>query len=204
MTISTSGRLGGYMFADRVYPSTQFFAWNVSEFSSPVGTRDLVSGHFAFRQIVGNHVEHPLEFRNVILDFATPSNISGLYQSTTECVTFRQTNDRFNLSNLRFWMPSGTALSPSGHIEFAVSGQWIYNAHLPSGVGGTIPSGLPTLLNVRRQDGLGYIDGSQDIHVSEFIYMVITVPSGYSLGRYGFQGTGTMAFKMTYDWFQVI
>lgn len=203
MTISTSGKLGGFVSADRVYPSTQVFSWDVLEQSSPVGTRNLVSGHFAFLNVVGPHIYNPLEFRNLVLDF-TDTSLSGLYQSYTECLTFRQTDDRFNISNMRFWMPSGTALTPSGHIEFAVSGQWIYNAHIPSGVGGAIPTALPTLPNLRRQDGLGYLVDADDNNVSQFIYLVITVPSGLPLGRYGLGGTGNLGFKITYDWFQYI
>lgn len=198
---STSGRIGAYFGAQRDYPETMFFSWDVSEATSPIGMRNLVSGHFAFLNRVGPHTANPLEFRNVVLDFT--STISGVYQSLTECITFREVNDRFNLSNLRFWMPSGTALIPSGHIEYIPSGAWIYNAHIPSGYGAPVPSSLPSLPNLRRCDGMGWIEGGQDIHVSEFIYMVITVPSGMGLGRYGLGGMGTLAFKVTYDWYQV-
>ena len=102
MATSTSGLIGGYILADREWPKTAFYSWNVSEVTSPLGMRNLVSGHFAFNKVVGLHTAHPLEFRNLILDFT--DTISGLYQSTTECITFRQENNRFNLSNLRFWM----------------------------------------------------------------------------------------------------
>jgi len=204
MVTRTSGILGGYIYADRDWPSTQFLAFNVSESASPLGSRNIPGGSFAFRQIVGPHILNPLEFRNVIFDFATPNNISGLYQSTTECIIFRQTNDRFNISNMRFFMPSGTALTPSGHIEYATSGAWIYNAHIPSGYGAPVPTALPSTPNLRRCDGLGYLDGSDDIHVSQFIYMTITVPSGYSLGKYGYGGIGTLSFKLTFDIFQII
>lgn len=196
----TSGLLGGYIYAERDYPQTQFFSWDTMEPSSPLGMRNLVSGHFSFLNIIGQHTANPLEFRNIVLDFTDA--ISGTYQSLTECLTFRQQSDRFNLSNMRFWMPSGTALT-SGHIEFAVSGQWIYNAHLPSGVGGAVPTALPSLPNVRRCDGLGYIDGADDIHSSEFIYLVITVPSGHFLGRWGIGGTGNLGFRLSYDYFQI-
>lgn len=201
-TYSTSGNIGGYLAAQGVYPDVIFYSWNVSEPMTPVGTRNLVSGAFAFNKIVGLHTDNPLEFRNLILDFTA---ISGTYQSTVECLTFRQKNNRFNISNMRFWLPSGTALNSSGHLEWAASGQWVYNAHIPSGNGATLSSSLPILANVRRQDGLGYIDGSDDTHVSEFIYLVLTVPSGLPLGRYGPNNSnGALAFNMTYDWFQII
>lgn len=182
------------------WPQTQFFSWDTQEFTSPLGMRNLESGHFAFIKVIGNHLAAPLEFRNVILDFT--GTISGTYQSLTECVTFRETTNRHNISNMRFWMPSGTALT-SGHIEYIPSGAWVYNAHIPSGYGIPVPTILPSSENIKRCDGLSYIQDGDDINVSEFIYLVISVPSGHFLGRFGIDGFGTLGFKMTYDFFQV-
>lgn len=199
---TTSGLIGAYLYGDRLYPSTSFHSFNVYEFSSPVGTRNLVSGAFAFISEIGPNTSRPLEFRNIVLDF--DSGISGLYQSLTECVLFRSTNTRFNISNMRFWMPSGTALQPSGHIEFYASSEWLYNFGMPSGDYGVVPSSLDTAYNLKKQDGLKYIKAADDVDVTEFIYMKITVPSGYSLGKYGLGGSGTLAFAVTYDWYQLI
>lgn len=199
---TTSGLIGAYLYGDRLYPSTAFYSFNVYEFSSPVGSRNLVSGSFAFLTEVGPHTTRPLEFRNVVLDF--DSGISGYYQSLTECVLFRSINTRFNISNMRFWMPSGTALIPSGHIEFHATSEWLYNFGMPSGSYGVVPSSLDSAYLLKKQDGLRYIDEADDVDVSEFIYMKITVPSGYSLGRYGLGGSGTLAFAVTYDWYNII
>lgn len=198
----TSGKIGGYLFADREYPNIEIYSWNVSESSSPIGMRNLPSGHFAFYRPVGQHIFHPLEFRDIVKDF---DNLSPEYQSTTECISFRQTNNRFSISNMKFHMPSGGILGSFGHLEFTSSGVWHYDARIPSGVGGAIPTALPTLLNLRRQDGLGYIDGADDIHVSEFIYLVLTVPSSLPLGKYGYGGSGgNIAFGLTYEMYQII
>jgi len=198
MTIN-SGLIGGYLYAEGVSPLTNFSWWDIEEISPPTGVRHLESGHPAFVKFVDTAT--PLEFRNIELNF-----ISGIvpYYNSVECLTFKLNNDRFFVANMRLWLPSGSAIIPSGRIEYSVSGTWVYNAILPSGYGTIIDTSLPATQNVNRQDGFGSINGTGDNDVTQFIYLSLSIPSGYSLGRYGYGGTGTLAFKLTYDYYQKI
>jgi len=197
-----SGIQGSYVYGELNSPTTQFFEWDVRETSSPAGSRHIYAGHPAWVKELGAETAKALEFEDVILDFAN-SNLGGVYQGRVQAFTFGQTNDNFSVSNLRFWMPSGTALNPaSGYLEFAASGTWIPNAVLPSGAGTEIPSTLPTLRNVLRQDDLlGNLDLSGDSDQSQFVYMALSVVSGMPLGQYGLNSNGDLAFRMTYDWY---
>lgn len=197
----TSGSLGAYIYGELNAPTTQFFEWDVREVSSPVGTRMIAGGHPAFVKELSTSIPGAMQFEDVVMNYADDS-LSGVYPSRVQAFTFSLTDSDFSVSNLRFWMPSGTALNSSGHMEFAASGTWIPNALLPSGVGTEVPTALPSLHNVLRQDDVfGNLDFADDTHVSQFVYLALSVTSGMPLGQYGLNSNGDMAFRMTYDWY---
>jgi len=197
----TSGRLGGYIYGELNVPRTYFFEWDIREYSNPFGTRNLAFGHPAWVKELGTTIPKAMEFEDMILDYAENS-LSGMYQSRVQAFTFGMSTSDFSVSNLRFWRPSGTALQSSGYMEYRASGVWIPYAKIPSGVGIVVPSSLPTLANVRRQDiTFGNLDFSEDSHVSEYVYISLTLPSGFGLGLYGLGTNGHLAFRMTYDWY---
>lgn len=181
------------------YPTVQIFEWDVTEASSPAGTRNIYGGHPAFVKELGETIAKAMEFEDVVLDF---SNVSGHYQSRVQAFTVGLANNDFSISSLRLWMPSGTALNSSGHLEFTSSGVWIPNAILPSGRGTSMPVALPTSPNIKNQNGVVWsLDGGQDADTSQFVYLGLTVPSGMPLGRYGLGTNGHLAFRITYDWY---
>lgn len=198
----TSGVIGSYIYGLLNTPGTQIFEWDVREVSSPAGTRNIANGHPAFVKELGVQPSQALEFEDVILNYADDS-LSGVYQGRVQAWTIGLTSNNYSISNLRMWMPSGTALNPaSGYLEFAASGTWIPNAKLPSGVGTEVPSVLPTTQNLLRQDDLfGNLDFAADSNVSQFVYMALSVTSGMPLGQYGLNSNGDMAFRVTYDWY---
>jgi hypothetical protein len=195
----TSGSLGAYIYGFKPTPSLVFYEWDVTEQTSPVGYRNVVSGVASFGKTLGTGENASMQFEDTVLDF---SSLESEYAAQVQCFTFRNTETQYYLSNLRVWMPSGTALASGGNIEYAASGTWIYNAVLPSGAGNTMPTSLPSEGNVYNQnDESAIIQGLLDTDVSQFVYMGLTVPSGLALGRYGEGGTGDLTFRVTYDWY---
>jgi len=198
---TTSGTLGSYTFGELNTPTVQIFEWDVTELSSPIGVRHIYAGHPAWVKELGTTISKAMKIEDVILDYANDS-LSGLYQSRAQCFTIGLAKDTHSISNLRLWMPSGTALNSSGHLEFASSGVWTPNPTIPSGEGGIMPTSLPATRNILRQDGIfGNLDLTTDTHTSQFVYMVLTVTSGMPLGQYGLNSNGDLAFRVTYDWY---
>jgi hypothetical protein len=196
---TTSGIIGSYVFATRDVPLLNIYEWDVSE-TSPIGYRNVVSGVASFVKQL--NVASPMEFEDTILDFT--DSITTSYTATMQCITFGLANTPFNISNFRFWIPSGTALTldSGAHVEYAASGIWIPNATLPSGYGTVVPISIPSERNIYRQDDtLAYLQGQSDSDVSQFIYISLSVPSGHSLGRWGQGGSGTLDFRISYDWY---
>lgn len=198
----TTGTIGAYIYGVFDLPRTQIFEWDVRELSSPVGTRTIAGGHPAWVKELGVASAQALEFEDVILDYAN-DNLSGVYQGRVQAWTIGLVDNNYSISNLKLWMPSGTALhAASGYIEFAASGSWIPNAVLPSGEGTVMPTSLPLLQNIIRQDDLfGNLDFADDNNTSQFVYMALSVTSGMPLGQYGLNSNGDLAFRITYDWY---
>lgn len=194
----TSGSFGAWISAVGASPDTLFSWWDMTEISSPVGTRHLESGHPAFLSYVNQTT--PLQFRNLEKDFT--NGLTPTY-TTTEVITFRSNNQRFFLTNLRFWLSSGTAIT-SGHLTFAASGAWWPNVTNTSGYNPVISTSVPGSQNVYRQDGNSSIFSEGDPDVSQFIYLGLSIPSGHFMGRFGKGGFGNLSLKMTYDYFQYI
>lgn len=197
----TSGLLGNYIYSVLNIPRIQLFEWDVREYSPPTYTRTIYGGHPAWVKELGVSEQSSMEFDDVVIDYAN-SALSGSYQGRVQCFTVGMADSDYSVSNMRLWMPSGTALNSSGHLEFTASGLWIPHAKLPSGVGTVMPTALPTLMNISRQDNQqGALDYSEDNHVSQYVYLSLTVQSGMPLGKYGHNSNGDLAFKITYDWY---
>lgn len=201
MTTLTSGTIGSYIFGELATPNIQIFEWDITELSSPVGVRNIYGGHPAFVKELGITTTKALEFDDVVLDFAN-SSLSGMYQGRVQSFTVGLSDSEYSISSLRLWIPSGTALVGSGHIEFTTSGNWVYNAIIPSGQGNTVPQALPSSPNIMNQNGVSWsLDGPNDSDTSQFVYLALTVPSGMGLGQYGLGVNGELAFRITYDWY---
>lgn len=197
----TSGLIGVYIYGELNAPTTQFFEWDVRELSPPDGTRHIYAGHPAWVKELGVQAVDAMEIDDVVLNYADDS-LSGVYPGRVQAFTFALSNDNFSVSNLRFWMPSGSALNSSGHLEFAASGTWIPNALLPSGEGTVVPTSLPTIQNLLRQDDVfGNLDFASDAHTSQYVYLALSITSGMPLGQYGLNSNGDLAFRVTYDWY---
>jgi hypothetical protein len=198
---NTSGSLGSYIYGELNTPRTQLFEWNIREQSPPTHTRTIYGGHPAWVKELGVSVSKAMEFEDVVLNYAD-SSLSGRYPARTQCFTIGLADSDYSISNMRLWMPSGSALNSSGHLEFASSGLWIWNALLPSGQGTVVPSSLPTNMNIVRQDNqLAGLDYSEDTHVSQYVYLGLTIQSGMPLGQYGLGSNGHLALRVTYDWY---
>lgn len=195
---ATSGVLGSYIYGSQNQPSLSLYEWDVSEPTSPDGYRSVVSGVATFVKQLGTSAATAMQFEDTVLDF---SDLSAEYAARVQCFTFVNTTGYFRLSNMRVWMPSGTALDDGAHLEVAASGEWIYNSVLPSGAGFAMPTGLPSSQNVFRQDGDPEMWLVADDHASQYVYLGLTVPSGLAFGRYGIDGTGDLVFRVTFDWF---
>lgn len=201
MATSVSGIIGSYVYAELATPNVQIFEWNTREASSPVGVRNIYGGHPAFVKELQNSINGAMEFDDVVLDY-TNTSLSGIYQSRVQAFTVGLSDSDYSISSLRLWIPSGTALLGSGHLELTTSGSWVYNAILPSGRGTTVPTSLPSSPNIMNQNGVSWsIDGPNDSDVSQFVYLALTVPSGIGLGQFGLGVNGDLAFRITYDWY---
>ena len=189
--------LGGFINADRLVPKLIFHEWNVNE-ASPTGTRNNAGGHAAFIKVLDDSSAGAMEFDDIIIDYTTPEEVSKV-----QCFTCHVSGIQYGVSNLRFWAPTVTALAAGGNLEYAASGTWVQNAVLPSGNGLAVPTTLPTLPNIRNQDGQSYTISWTDEGSSEYIYMAISVPSGMPLGQYGNGVNGNLVFRLTYDWYSI-
>jgi len=199
---TTSGVLGSYIYGYKTTPSLAFYEWDITEETSPVGYRNVSSGVISFVKTLGTSEALAMQFEDTVLDF---SALEDTYAAQVQCFSFLNTETQYYVSNLRLWMPSGTALDTGGYIEYAASGTWIYNATLPSGAGNTMPTTLPTQGNIYNQnDETAILQGQLDTSVSQFVYLGLSVPSGMALGRYGVGGTGNMVFRVTYDWYNQV
>lgn len=199
---TTSGTLGGYIYSSQNQPSLAIYEWDVTEAASPVGYRSVVSGVASFVKQLGPSSAASMQFEDTVLDFS--SDLDETYAARVQCFTFINTTGTFRLSNMKVWMPSGTALDTGAHLEIVASGTWHHNAVLPSGAGFAMPTSLPATQNVFRQDNDREMWLTADTHSSEFVYMGLHVPSGLTFGRYGIDGTGDLVFRITYDWFDTL
>lgn len=102
---------------------------------------------------------------------------------------------------MRIWLPSGSAIIPDKAIlQIQNSGVWVPNLSMPSGSFSEISNTLPASQNIFRQDGFPTISGVTDAEHSQYMYTSISVAPEHEPGPYGLSGSGSLRFRMTYDY----
>jgi len=190
-------------------PELKWYQFHTDEFSDPSGERHIVGGAFAFDKVVasGTCVSG--------IDFGDISLVVGgsqtHYVSTPIALVFHLNSvvRGSGVDGLRFYLADDTALDGNGSepkpfVQMFVSSTWQPFLTMPSGTGDKmVPDVVPFLSNVKRQDGLNYIEGITDEWVSQYIYMNIVVPSHYLVGDYGVCGSGSLRFAVAYNYYEI-
>lgn len=190
------------------FPDIQFSSWRNDELADPLGTRHLVSGHFAYIKQVATGCDDSLVFPNLTLnagdnDPFVGSDIIVLNVSVPNFGEL-QASGLTAIYNMRLWAPdgSGTILAlPSTHLQFQTNPLWTPNLSFPSGAGQQFLGTLPTQFNLRRVDGRSELLSYNDDNVSEWIYMRLFLDAGFPVGTFGACGSGTFRLRLTYDFY---
>ena len=193
-------------------PIIEIFEYDTAEVASPVGSRHIEGGGFAFVQRVsfgcqvysGPGTSGTLIFRDVKFN---PSSPVSHINSKVSALVFRMATSGARLSDLKLFLSQGSALSGSRNVgldpaivQYVASGVWQPNPIWTSGIVSRLPSVVPSVPNIFRQDGQNIIDGNGDVDVSQFMYMSLVVPMGYPIGTYGICGSGLLRFGVVYDY----
>lgn len=102
---------------------------------------------------------------------------------------------------MRIWLPSGSSIRPGKTIlQIQNSGVWVPNLSMSSGSFPEISNTLPASQNIFRQDGFPTISGVTDAEHSQYMYTNILVAPEHEPGPYGLSGSGSLRFRMTYDY----
>ncbi len=193
-------------------PIIELFEYDVTEVATPIGSRHLEGGAFAFIQRValgcrdynGPGTSGTMIFRDVKFN---PNNPVSHLNSRVSALVLRMATSGARLSDVRAFLSQGSALSGSRDvgldpaiIQYAASGIWQPNPIWTSGIVPRLPSVVPSTPNLFRQDGVNRIDGNDDADVSQFMYLNLIVPFGYPLGTYGVCGSGLLRMGIVYDY----
>lgn len=200
------------------FPVIRVFEWDTTEVASPVGNRHLPGGSFAFKKIVASgcatadpnnpgSTSGTLLFEDVrfdLTDLPLPSHVA----SKVTAITFNLAASGTAISDLRLYLVDDSAFQASqdqgldrGFIQYAPSGNlWLPNLTLPSGSVARLPTSIPTLPNVRRQDGGLALLGQDDGNSSEFVYLNIVIPLGTPLGAFGVCGSGILRLGLVFNY----
>jgi hypothetical protein len=193
-------------------PIIEVFEYDVTETATPIGSRHIEGGAFAFvqrvslgcREYTNIGTSGTLVFQDVKFNPNVPvSHVA----SRVAAMTLRMATSGARLSDLKVFLSQGSALSGSLNvglnpaiIQYVASGTWQPNPIWSSGTVSVLPSVVPSNPNLFRQDGENKIDGNGDQDVSQFIYMNLIVPLGYPLGSYGICGSGLLRIGIVYDY----
>lgn len=200
------------------FPIIRVFEWETSEIASPVGTRHIPGGSFAFKQIVSSGCRSAdpnnpattsgtLLFENATFDLTSlplPSHIA----SKVTAITFNLAASGTAISDLRLYLVDDTAFQASrdqgldrGFVQYAPSGsRWLINPVFASGAVARLSTTVPAKQNVFRQDRNPGLVGQDDLNSSEFVYMNIVVPLGTPFGTYGVCGSGLLRFGLIFNY----
>lgn len=193
-------------------PIIEIFEYDTSEVSTPIGSRHIEGGAFAFVQRVSLGCE---EYTGIgtsgILSFQdvkfNPNSPTSHISSKVSSMVLRMATSGARLSGFKVFLGQGSALSGSldvglnpAIIQYSNSGIWQPNPIWTSGIVSELPSIVPDIPNLYRQDGKNRIDGNNDFDVSEFMYMNLIVPFGYPLGTFGVCGSGLLRIGIVYDY----
>jgi hypothetical protein len=200
------------------FPVIRVFEWDTAEVASPVGSRTTPGGSFAFKQIVASGCEtaNPnfpastsgtLIFEEVKFDLTNLPLPSHLASKVT-AITFNLAASGTAISDLRLYLVDDSAFQASqdqgldrGFMQYAPSGSlWLPNVVLPSGSVQRLPTVIPVLPNIRRQDGAQALIGEDDSNSSEFVYLNIVIPLGTPLGPFGVCGSGILRLGLVFNY----
>ena len=180
-------------------PIIRFFEWDISEIADPAGTRHLEGGSFAFKQRVARGCST-----------YTSVGTSGTLLFSGTAITVNLGTSGVAISNMRVYLKDDSGLLASKDVgmdpaivQFIPSGVWQPNAVLPSGIAPALPTTIPTLSNLFRQDGADSLVAQGDDNSSQYGYMNLLVPFGVPLGTYGICGSGRVNIGLVFDYFPV-
>lgn len=195
-------------------PLVRVIEWNTQEVASPIGSRHLPGGSFAFKQIVASgclvadSMNPATTSGTLIFEDTKFSGTSSHLESRVAAITFHVVGTQSFISNMRLYLqddsalrgPSDCGLDPA-FVQFATSGIWQPNSVLPSGDATKLPNTVPLSANVLQQDGNQALQGSLDPNSSQFVYLNLIYPFGGPLGTYGVCGSGLLRYELMYDYF---
>lgn len=200
------------------FPVIRVFSWDTDEIASPVGSRTVPGGSFAFKNIVSSgcstfNPNQPattsgiLTFEGTKFDTTTPPLPSHL-ESKVAAITFNVAHSGTAISDMRLFVADDSAFQGSADqgldrafVQYAASGSfWAYASSMPSGSVDRLPLTVPTSQNVFRQDKTSALVGEDDQNSSEFVYLNLVIPLGSPLGTYGVCGSGLLRFGLVFNY----
>lgn len=200
------------------FPIIRVFSWDTAEIASPVGSRTVPGGSFAFNYIVASGCQTAsssspastsgtLIFENVQFDL-TGDSFQSEVASKPAAITFNLAASGTGVGDLRLYLADDSAFQASqdqgldrGFMQYAPSGSlWKFNLTLPSGSVERIPTTVPATQNVFRQDGSNALVGEDDQNSSEFVYLNVVVPLGTPLGVFGACGSGLLRLGLVFNY----
>lgn len=202
------------------FPILRFFEYDTTEIASPVGTRHIPGGSFAFKQQLarGCMTSDPnlpastsgtLVFVGPtfqIVNGAAPSEAA----SRPAAITINLANSGVAISDMRLYLTEDTALTipaqsvgqDPAFIQITTNSGWQQGISMPSGTGTRLTTSVPATPNVFRQDGANVlVQNGVDGESSEFIYMNIVAPWGFPLGDYGVCSSGELRFGLLFNYY---
>lgn len=203
-------------------PIIRIFEYDTDEIASPVGTRNIPGGAFAFVQMVASGAiqANPLRpgstsgtlwFKDIKYNFIE----GAIIDDSKDYITSKVSALLFNLgsagsviSEMKLFISEDSALQASvdlggerGFVQIANSGTWHYKPTLPSGAGTRLTTTIPASPNVFRADGqLALFTARPETNTSQFIYTNLVLPKGYPLGTYGAYGSGRLSFGLIFSY----
>lgn len=201
-----------------ISPLIRVFAWDVAEVASPVGSRTVAGGSFAFMHMVSSgcmtaNPMNPATTSGVLLFEGTKFDLTNLplpshLVSKPACLTFNIANSGVGVSDMRLFLIDDSALragiwhgAGSGFIQIRQGGNaWLFGLTMPSGSSPALTTSIPSMPNVRRQDGAPGLAGQDDLNSSEFVYLNLILPLGFPLGGFGVCGSGLLRFGLTFNY----
>lgn len=203
-------------------PIVRIFEYDTDEIASPIGTRNVPGGSFAFVQMVasGTLKANPLRpgstsgtlwFSNVQYNFtedAIQDNSKDYITSKVSALLFNLGSAGSVISEMKLFISDDSALQAAadfgydrGFVQIANSGTWHYKPTLPSGAGTRLTTSIPASPNIFRADGqLALFTARPETNTSQFIYTNLILPKGHPFGTYGAYGSGRLSFGLIFSY----
>lgn len=190
-------------------PELRWYQYHTDEWGDPSGERHIPGGAFAFDKIASSGTcVSGIDMGSIEL---TVGGSATHYVSTPIAIVFHLDNigRGSGVDGLKFYLAEDSSLygdgsEPQPYVQMLVSGQWAPFLSMPSGAGTKLLlNNIPSLANVKRNDGLYYIEGTTDEWTSEYVYLNMVVPSHYPVGTYGVCGSGSLRFATAYSYYDI-